>query len=151
MSPLQRSLYCCGGLYQRTSGPSFSELKFRDKQNCSPTAAIISGLIDRRLAHENQWRGVGLRCLRGGRGPTYFSYLLHLTKGKSTSLCKGEFIVIGNIIDSNLNIFFPWAFLVCISLGVAPRIVNLIVCHRNSIVDILLVLTTVPVLRARDL
>lgn len=77
--------------------------------------------------------------------------LLHLTEEKSTSLCKGEFIVIGNIIDSNLNIFFPWAFLVCISLGVAPRIVNLIVCHRNSIVDILLVLTTVPILRARDL
>ena len=52
MSPLQRSLYCCGGLYQRTSGPSFSELKFRDKQNCSTTAAIISGFINRRLACE---------------------------------------------------------------------------------------------------
>jgi len=50
VSPLQRSLYCRGGLYQRTSGPSFSELKFRDKQNCSPTAAIISGFTDRRLA-----------------------------------------------------------------------------------------------------
>ena len=68
MSPLQRSLYCRGGLYQRTSGPSFSELKFRDKQNCSPTAAMISGFIDRRHACRQLaragacWRLLALYC-----------------------------------------------------------------------------------------
>ena len=64
MSPLQRNLYCCGGLYQRTSGPSFSELKFRDKQNCSPTAAIISGFMDRRLVLMLCWSLAG-ETMRG--------------------------------------------------------------------------------------
>ena len=77
MSPLQRSLYCCGGLYQRTSGPSFSELKFRDKQNCSPTAAIISGFTDRRFA-------CGIECgalvQTSAAKPLLASF--HLTEGK---------------------------------------------------------------------
>ena len=41
--PLQRSWYLAGGLNQRTSGPSFSDVKSNDKQNCSPTSAIVSG------------------------------------------------------------------------------------------------------------
>ena len=43
--PLQRSWYLAGGLNQRTSGPSFSDVKPNDKRNCSPTSAIVSGLL----------------------------------------------------------------------------------------------------------
>ena len=60
--PSQRSWYLSGGLNQRISGPSFSALKSKDKQNCSPTAAIISGFRDRGLTFElkveSEWRGV---------------------------------------------------------------------------------------------